>query len=97
MKLIYSAFALTLVFGCASKKVGEKDLMAQASAEHNCPPSEISVLNKKQANGGASYQLNICGRHVTYYRVNNSFVEASKYGNQGPAIQTETIDSQPTE
>ena len=78
-KKIFAALALAFVFGCASKGSGEASLIQQASAEHKCPPSEISVLNKRAANGGATYQLNICGRQVYYYYVNGAYTEAGKY------------------
>lgn len=70
---------------CASKGSGEKTLIQQASEEHKCPPSEISVLNKRQANGGATYQLNICGRQVYYYLVNGSYIDEQHYRPATPA------------
>jgi hypothetical protein len=87
MKITFQFILAALLVSCASKSGGEKSLIQQASAEHKCPPSEISVLNKHESNGGASYQLNICGRQVTYYRVEGSYVEAKNYSGSAPAAQ----------
>lgn len=79
MKYLSLLFLSSLLFSCASKGPGEKDLIKQASVEQHCPPSEIRILNKRSANGGASYQLQICGRQMYYYLIDGAFIDEHKY------------------
>ena len=79
--LVFVSVLLLFSCGSISRQVfgnTEKDLIKQVSIETGCSSDKITVTEKMQNFGNATYALNVCGKRMVYKQVGSVFMKAEE-------------------
>jgi hypothetical protein len=78
--IILSSFFI-ISCGSVNRKVfgnTEKDLIKQVSIETGCSSDKITVTEKIQNLGNATYALNVCGNRMVYKQIGSVFMKSEE-------------------